>query len=98
MRLADMLRLYIAANGLEQKMVATEIGISESTLSRFLSGASTPDGIGFMRVVAWATGIDMPKGSEIEARLLTLEAQQAKDRPAIQAAWMHVPIGGVLNR
>lgn len=94
MRLAEMLRLYIAANGLEQKAVAAEIGISESTLSRFLSGASMPDGIGFMRVVAWATGVDMPKTSELEQRVENLEAVIERNAPAIQAAWMHVPFGG----
>lgn len=73
MRLAEMLRLYIAANNLEQKAVAQEIGISESTLSRFLGGTNTPDGVGFMRVVAWATGVEMPKSDEFERRLKNVE-------------------------
>jgi len=94
MRLAEMLRLYIAANGLEQKAVATEIGVSESTLSRFVSGNAVPDAIGFMRIIAWATGGGLPKGNEIERRVRKLEAQAEANAPAMQAAWMQVPIGG----
>lgn len=34
----------------------------------------------------------------LEKRVAQLEAAQKANRPAMQAAWMHVPIGGVLNR
>lgn len=94
MRLAEMLRLYIAANGLEQKAVANDIGVSESTFSRFLAGNAMPDAIGFMRIIAWATGATAPKGSDIELRVRNLEALAEANAPAMQAAWMHVPLDG----
>lgn len=54
-RFAEMLRLYIAAYRLTQKQVASEVGVNESTLSRFLEGGSMPDAHSFMRIVVWAT-------------------------------------------
>lgn len=82
MRIAEMLRLYIAANNLEQKVVAQEIGISESTLSRFLGGTSIPDGLGFVRMIAWATGVEMPKAVEFERRLKNIEQSVAAQAAA----------------
>lgn len=52
-RLAMMLRLFIASQGLEQRAVADDMGISESTLSRFLSGKQNPDGAGFCKIIVW---------------------------------------------
>jgi predicted transcriptional regulator len=54
MRLARALRLLIAAENLEQKAVAEQIGINESTLSRFLSGRADPDAAGFARILSWS--------------------------------------------
>lgn len=56
-RLARMLKLYIAAaDGLSQKQIAAECEMSESTLSRFLSGEQQPDGRAFFRLVTWCFG------------------------------------------
>ena len=54
-RLSEMLRIYIAAMNIEQKTVAIEIGISESSLSRFLNGEQLPDSPGFIRILMWCT-------------------------------------------
>lgn len=40
-RLADMLRIWMTANNMPQSVVAKEIGCSESSLCRFLSGHTT---------------------------------------------------------
>jgi transcriptional regulator with XRE-family HTH domain len=53
-RLAEMIRIYLAAYRMTQKKAAEEIGITESTLSRFLEGKAMPDAHGFMRIVVWA--------------------------------------------
>jgi transcriptional regulator with XRE-family HTH domain len=57
MRLAKMLRLYLAAEELEQRTVAGECGVSETTLSRFLAGDRLPDAAGFARIQAWCAGV-----------------------------------------
>ena len=54
-RFAEMVRIYLAAFRVSQKDAAQEIGISESTLSRFLNEGTMPDAHGFMRIVVWAT-------------------------------------------
>ena len=54
-RFAEMVRIYLAAYRMTQKQAAEEIGINESTLSRFLNEGAMPDAHGFMRIVAWAT-------------------------------------------
>lgn len=54
-RFAEMLRIYLAAYRMSKKKAAKEIGISESTLSRFLEGRAMPDAHSFMRIVVWAT-------------------------------------------
>lgn len=58
MRLARMLKLYLATHegGLTQKQVAKEIGMSEASLSRFLTGEQMPDGRSFGALVAWCFG------------------------------------------
>lgn len=81
MRLAEMLRLYIAANQLEQKAVAAEIGVNESTLSRFIAGNATPDAAGFMRIVAWASGVEAPKVNDVERRLQAVERHVSMSMP-----------------
>jgi transcriptional regulator with XRE-family HTH domain len=74
MRLARMLKLYIAAEGLEQKKVAEEIGIGESTLSRFISGAALPAADAYARVLAWCSGTTVPPADAL-SRIERLEAQ-----------------------
>jgi len=58
MRLARMLKLYVATHegGLTQRQVAKEAGMSEATLSRFLTGEQMPDGRSFGALVAWCFG------------------------------------------
>ena len=57
MRLARMLRLYIAADlALTQRTVAQETGISDSTLSRFLAGEQMPDARAFAALLTWCLG------------------------------------------
>ena len=57
MRLARMLRLYVAATeGLTQKHVAKVAGVNESTVSRFLSGEQMPDGRAFAALLAYCLG------------------------------------------
>ena len=56
-RLTRMLKLYVATHEeLTQKRVAQEAGISESSLSRFLSGEQMLDGRAFAALVAWCFG------------------------------------------
>jgi transcriptional regulator with XRE-family HTH domain len=52
-RFAEMVRLYLAANRINHKVAAKEIGISESTLSRFLSGRGMPDYKASLEIIAW---------------------------------------------
>ena len=54
-RFSEMLRIYLAAYRLSQQQVALEMGISDSTLSRFLAGKAMPDAHSFMRIVVWST-------------------------------------------
>lgn len=57
MRLARMLKLYVAATeGMTQKQVAQQAGVNESTLSRFLSGEQMPDGTAFAALLVWCLG------------------------------------------
>lgn len=57
MRLTRMLKLYVATHEeLTQKRVAQEAGISESSLSRFLTGEQMLDGRAFAALVAWCFG------------------------------------------
>lgn len=54
MRLRAMIRIFIAARGVPQKEIAAQIGISESTLSRFLSdGEKLPDAGNFAKILSW---------------------------------------------
>ena len=48
-----MLALYLAVERLSQKQAAHLIGISESTLSRFLGGSAMPDAIGYSKILTW---------------------------------------------
>jgi transcriptional regulator with XRE-family HTH domain len=36
--LSDMVKLYLAVNGIEQKSLCDELGIGQSTMTRFLQG------------------------------------------------------------
>lgn len=52
-RIAPMLRLYLAVHDISQKRAALDIGVSESTLSRFLAEKNTPDGEAVAAVIRW---------------------------------------------
>lgn len=52
-RFPNMVRIYLAAQRIRQKDAAKEIGISESTLSRFLSEKGMPDFDANMKIIAW---------------------------------------------
>jgi hypothetical protein len=55
MKLARMLKLYAAiTDGVTQKQIAQEAGVSESTLSRFLSGEQMPDGRAIAALISWS--------------------------------------------
>lgn len=61
MRLAHMMRIYIAAMSIEQKSVAQACGCSESTMSRFLAEKQMPDAAAFARIIAWCCNVDVPQ-------------------------------------
>lgn len=52
-KLAQALKLYLAARDLSGKDLAREWGCSESTVSRFLGGRSMPEPQACFRIVAW---------------------------------------------
>jgi hypothetical protein len=54
MRLGDMLGAYQQKFDIESKVLAREIGMSESTLCRIKQG-KMPDAEGFARIVLWLT-------------------------------------------
>lgn len=77
MRLARMMALYIAAEGLEQKRVAEEIGVGESTLSRFLTGSALPAADAYARMLAWCSCATSPPAPAPDtlARIERLESR-----------------------
>lgn len=52
MRIATMIRLYRATEGIDQKALAAEIGIGASVLSRVEKGKS-PDAAGALKIMTW---------------------------------------------
>ena len=54
-RLTEMIRLYLAANNIDNKTAARDMKVNESTLSRFLSGKSLPDAENLMKILTWIT-------------------------------------------
>jgi len=50
--LSEMLRLYIKVNDVEQKALCQEIGIGESTLTRFLQGTDMSTS-NFVKLMGW---------------------------------------------
>ncbi len=52
-RFPEMVGIYLAAKRISQKTAAKEIGINESTLSRFLTGNGKPDFDANMKIIAW---------------------------------------------
>jgi len=50
--LSEMMRLYIRVNEVEQKALCREIGIGESTLTRFLQGTDL-SAQNFVKLLSW---------------------------------------------
>lgn len=96
MKLARMVRLFVeTTDGLSQKQVAAEIGINESTLSRFLNGESMPDAVGFSKILTWCLSESIaPPSESLASRVEALERAINSNAPAIEAAWKHVRLGG----
>ncbi len=55
-----MMRLWLAANNKTQAELAKELGINESTMSRFLSGKDLPYATTFIKIQTWAFGMEGP--------------------------------------
>ena len=55
MRLGKMIRIYRAAEGVEQRDLAVEIGMSASTLCRLESGHGGLDAGNLVKLLAWLT-------------------------------------------
>lgn len=53
MRLAQMIRLWCAANNVDQKTLAADWGCGESTVTRFLASEQMPNGLTMARVIGW---------------------------------------------
>ena len=52
-----MLRAYIMCHpSRTQKQIALECGVSQSTLSRFISEKQMPDMYAFAKILAWCIG------------------------------------------
>jgi len=52
-KLAKMIRLWLAANDIDQKALEGPWQATGATISRFLNGAHMPDGRTTARIIAW---------------------------------------------
>lgn len=52
-KLAKMIKLWIAANDIDQLQLAKEWGTPGATVSRFLNGKNMPDGRTTARIISW---------------------------------------------
>ena len=52
-KLASMIRLWIAANNVDQLHLAKQWGVPTSVVSRFLNGKNMPDGKSTARIISW---------------------------------------------
>ena len=52
-RLATMIRIYVAMNGIQAKSLAKSWGCSPSTVTRFLKGEVMPDARTVIRIISW---------------------------------------------
>ena len=52
-RLAAALRLLLAANNMDQKDLATAIGVSQSAITRFLKGECILEATTMLRLMTW---------------------------------------------
>jgi hypothetical protein len=53
MRLAQMIRIWCAANGVEYATLAKEWQASRSTVTRFLANGRMPNGPTMARIISW---------------------------------------------
>jgi hypothetical protein len=65
--LSRMMKLYLAANDIEQKSLCLELGISQSSLTRFLQGNSL-DMANTGRLIAWLLSEPQEGSDEDKAR------------------------------
>lgn len=61
MRLAEMIKLWLAAHNKSQVDLARELDINVPTLSRFLAGIKLPRAHVFIKLQTWAFGADTPE-------------------------------------
>lgn len=90
-KLAHALKLYLAARDLSGKVLAREWNCSESTVSRFLTGQSTPEPVVCFRIVQWLFDSErLPSGASVEAhrRLAEIAGQDVAD--AVERGMMQV--------
>lgn len=52
-KLAKALRMYLAAQDIEQQALAQELGVSEAMVSRFLAGQGRPEAITSAKIYLW---------------------------------------------
>ncbi len=57
-RLATALKMYLALHDISQKDLAKAWDCSESCVTRFLSGESTPEARTMMRIITWFLEIE----------------------------------------
>lgn len=98
MKLAHMIRVWAAVNGVQHAQLAEEWKCGASTVTRFLKDAQSPDGPTMGRVIAWVLSeqpAEQPVDvKELERRIDRLERLYQGDRAAVNAASMFIPIGG----
>src|SRR5688500_4623544 len=98
MKLAQMIRVWAAMNGVQHAELAEQWKCAASTVTRFLKNEQSPDGPTMGRISAWTLGEMSPEhpvdAKELERRVDRLERILEGDRAAIQAATMLIPIGG----
>lgn len=60
-----MIRLWCAANNVEQARLAEQWQASPSTVTRFLANEHMPNGPTMARIIAWLLDSETPTGEEM---------------------------------
>ena len=102
--------LYTAIDRTSQAEVAKAVGVSESTLSRWLSRESVPTGARRERLFLWAESLHAPAAApvempaqlygqtiEVEALLRYVLARQEALRDTLKGAMDPMPLAGVAS-
>lgn len=61
--LAAVLNAYMATSKKKARVIAAELGLAESAISRIRSGKMMPDGAGMARIMGWLCQQEAPNGS-----------------------------------